>query len=748
MDLNDNPESMPLASETIVIMPDNQGDITKANGTRNIKFFLPDYVGYFLPSQSNLKLSIKMSGRGNPIPDPSAGIHSMFNVIRTYDGTNSQLLEEFLQYNTYVAQCFQYTKTNAMSNYRMEFEGQQSNNSIDGNLYWTPTNTTWSQGALGLTGETPGVTKVDTAKSVQILTHLKTDLYSSDEFVPASVFRGLRTEFQVEDYRRALTFTTGNFGFENPVAGQNINAMCPMNFPLLGTAQFPAGGPDVAFNQFELITVGNGYTAGNIYACRLSAGTGGDIVGYVLANTVTAAPANSLIVDTLEWYAGPQPLPGQELFIDTGTSTIRCNTGVDPAGAAISTIPYGVGTWGKMRKVAITDEYYFLLGSNSVSESMTGHTTGGIDSFGTGTLKNPERVISGIHSITSGDGYGDSETRPGCTMPYSVGDKITIRQFNNTEPVSGVISKISRLQLPNSMQAAASKLLNVCKVAFIPEVDVTAVADNTPAPADAPAKQANSNAYNYAWTNGAAGYIPTINYTQRLNGYTAINVPANLVTAAAEKVDFTISDMQMQLKRVELDERKIAADLAAANSPSGYRLDLPTVQTSLVNVQQLQGPTNQLITIPNITRALGVLSVPLNQNHQLTLEQNSFFGFADHLSNYQYELGSDGLQPERPVPVEKATLGNPLMQTQMQNELIKAGESFGYFTSNLYQVVNNFAIGRQFARTGMYYNLMQVGDLVLKCQYDVSQTSPKLFCHFVKFIRSIVVSQNGINVSN
>ena len=78
MDLTDTPTQAPLVSETIVIKPENQKDIKRDNQNRNVRFFIPNYVGYYLPDQSNFSAEITMEGRGNPIPSRDAGLHSLF----------------------------------------------------------------------------------------------------------------------------------------------------------------------------------------------------------------------------------------------------------------------------------------------------------------------------------------------------------------------------------------------------------------------------------------------------------------------------------------------------------------------------------------------------------------------------------------------------------------------------------------------------------------------------------------------
>ena len=149
-----------------------------------------------------------------------------------------------------------------------------------------------------------------------------------------------------------------------------------------------------------------------------------------------------------------------------------------------------------------------------------------------------------------------------------------------------------------------------------------------------------------------------------------------------QKVGFKINELQYQVKKVMLDPRVAEADMKQAMG-AGYTFDCEESFTQLTNLQSTIGPTNQLISNPNITRALGVLSVPLEQNDQFEVAKPSLVGVPSNMTNYQYEMGTDGRQPVRAVPVDMASLATPMVQTQHISELIKTNEAFGYFTSNL-----------------------------------------------------------------
>lgn len=727
MDLTDIPTQAPIISETIVVKPENQKDITRENQNRNVRFLIPNYVGYFLPSQSNFSFSITMKGRGNPIPSRDCGLHSLFNVVRTYDVTNSHLLEEVLQYNTLVAQKYQYTKTTSVDNYRAEFEGVQPNKSIDQNLYWKPFAPTYAGGT---------VTAPDVAKSVQFSGTLKTDFYDSDKFIPCAVFNGLRTEIQMEDYRRALEFTTGSMGIGS------LNGMIPKKMNVMVTATQAAHGTDPEVNPFTINTAGSGYAADTIY----TASVGGTQLGFIEVKTVDGATG----IATALWYAtsGGHSPPEAGATIVIGTPT----AGGAPAAATLI-VKAGHQLMGGLLFTTNNDEYYIDLGSTDVVQTLAGATSpatpANITYFGDGSVRKPFNVLNQVGGDNTG--FGATTCFPNVMMPFSVGDRLFITDLRQDAASKKALGVITRMEKP----PGATDLDKGARIYFLPlQTPVTGTANETLVSALGGGTTPILT-QNYMFNNNLHGYALYVEEADRLNSYTR-TIPNRTVAptkdtldkAADSKVDFTIHNLQYNIKRVDMDENVVAADLRAANSSSGYRLDLATTQTRLINLQALQGPTSQLISIPNITKALAVLSVPLNQNEQLSVAFQSLRGRPDNMSNYQYDIGRDGLQPQRKVLVEKASLNNPLIQTQHINELIKSVEGFDMELTSLNNVLSNFAVGRQFSRNDMYYNLMEAGDLTLKAEYDTLQTFPKLVVHFIHHIRSILVTSGGIQIAN
>jgi len=426
----------------------------------------------------------------------------------------------------------------------------------------------------------------------------------------------------------------------------------------------------------------------------------------------------------------------------SGSGTELCNLALDyeAVGGQSTISPPGTGTDGVPPGGAGDD-----FGSNPVS-----------------TLRNPRRDVARRASVE----YNSVGCFPTTIMPFSVGDSIYMSHLAEptlgaNEVLVGVLDQIDQYKFLNP--AGAPEDSEMPRLLIRP---VVAHLQATPAAGGA----------NVAYTGGSAVFGPDIPaagngeyaYTRlkmgqkiftkaanRINGWTpggimAGDAPATaaLILAAQEQVDFEISDFQYQLKQVMMPDNMADQQMKAAMSEAGLQIDLETIATRQVNLAAIQGPTSQLISLPNISRGLGCLSVPLNQNEQRGLEYSSLRGHPNNASDYQWELGIKGLCPNRPVPVEKASYNNPLVQSQEVNEKMKAMDSFGVPVSNLNNVGMNWSVGRQFARPQQFFNLRAAGDLILKMQFNTAQTFPKLFVHFINHLRSINISKNGIQIMN
>lgn len=740
MNLDDAPTAPPVISETLVIKPNNQNNITRTNGNKQILIEVPDYVRYFLPSQSFFQADVTMTGRGNPIPSSSAGFHSFWRRITCRDGrTNANILDEIDYYNTYASQLYTTMKTDQINNDRLMFQGLQPTDSYTDNLYWEMQQTnTWASTTNCAGANVSGINDINSvAKSVQISTPLQTELLSTDDFVPVNVLGGLNMELQIEDYRRALEYTHGNSGVENGFG------MCPGKLDITNGVDCcdVVGG-----------VVGDGFNDGRIYQLRVGSATG-LVCGYVIVNTVNGATDKKLA--TVDWYCTSTD-PVCPPTYATGTLTI-----VAPAGGANATVRIKADTipYGNLRRGSQDAPYFIDLATGTPTECLGTQTSTNNAFWGDGTLRDPFRTLNPITNANAG--LSANNQQPVNNLPFSVGDRLFVSVSNNgDEKQLGLVTGFSISDTTNTVAGTG-----VCRVYFSPNAVVipSGLSNDAVVPTGAGANGVGSTyAYNFA-TNGYQLYVKEVD---RLNGVPTqanINAPSyspRLITNSTLKIDFTISDLEYHVKRVMMDASIDNNDMSLANG-AGYKFDLNSTATTLVNVTNVLGPTQQLIALPNIRRGLGILSIPLNQNDQFSISKKSLVGdprgspvasniaLQQGMTNYQYNLGSlVGRQPYRPVDVRKYSFKNPLIQTGAVTELIKANDSFGFNTSCLQALGMNFALGRALARPGQFFDIVQAGNIELLANYENVASANKLFCHFVRHLRRVNISKMGIMIQN
>jgi len=768
MDLSDRPDAMKISTRSVVVKPENQANITQGTN-RIIKFHIPENISYFKPSESNFTFNIKMQGRGRPIPDRACGgFHALVHNIRALDGTNSHRLEESLEYNTYCSQLTNYTRGEANDNKKAMYEGFQASQSVKNNLYWALDGQNWTLAPL---------VKMSIPRSVQICSPLHTKMLSTEQFIPNAVLGGLRLELELDDYRRSLIYTTNKLGVEQENGVVSLPNLILAGAP--GTrGKNGAGATEVL--SLELTTAGNNFTLGRVYPFAYS--DGGDQVGFARCNAVAGVNPTEFEIYAIGGAAGSgsvkQPEPGDDIYIDSGATKSVCKVlpGIlgNPAGIICNPnqeieIPIFCGT----------DSRNKISGTRSISAYLTDLTsvqaaagplvasppdifsTAGTDSTRIGTLdslRNPfsNHFVNGAYPTTAQADVDTDDCFPETNIPFDVGDSLYIANLNPANPREqyvGLVSAIKRYGTPTTTPTTSGPNL-YCKICIKPNVQALTLASGDPG-IDTAANKAFGDTNEYGFFNGKNGLVLYTKNEHRLNGVPQTNAFVQYITdvavknASQLKVDYEISDLQYQVCEVSMDDSVLSSDMAAANSEKGLQIDLETIHTNLTNLVPNTGPNSQLINTGTIERALGIMSVPLVQNNQRSLLEPAFNGEVDTMINYQWRLGINGLVPNQPVAVEKASAPFPITQSQYVNEALKAVESFGISLTNLHKVLMNFSVPRAFSRPGMYYNLIKAGSLSLQTENGSAPLlGSKLFVHFINHLRSINISKNGIVIQN
>jgi len=708
-----DPESKPVASDTLAIKPENNTDYNSSTGGKNIRFYIPPYLQHTLMSQSVLTFELQIFGKGGCVPSSSG--HSLFNIVRTMDGSGSHTLEECLQYSNFVSQVFDCTSSESTNAQRAFFEGAQPNKSISDNLYWGNA-ATWYGGS--------GVTLPNESKKVQIAMPLATHFLSNPEYLPIHIMNGLRIELLTDSYLRSLRYTTGSLAVES-----SFSLPSNLHIPLTMTDIPAITGPPAytAVPQLIISTGATGWVAADEGYIRCT-GTGSISAATGVFHVITVAGGAPTVVELFS--------TGSEAPDETNTKCFQPGDEVTLTNAAGTTATVKFGTnvngMGYGRKSNVKVEFEMQICTESDITYTSGDAQmGKAFHFGEGNVLSPFRFVPAYNATYK-------KPFPDDISPVEVGDILHMENNDGTDPITlGLVTGLCARQGGRYT------------IKFSPNVKLSK--DDASEDHKLLTKPYSHNdVTGNTVRNGISIFVKG---SDRINGASTSNF-TNLANAfpearaaAVEQISYTISNLQYQVKRAFLSEKQVQSEIRAINSNSGMVVDIPTLFTQQTNVVKMSGPTSSLISVPNLTKCLSVLSVPLAQSKQYDLRYDAFAGIVDDAESYFYQIG-DTLEPERPVDLSGYDGNNPLWSVQHALEFIKSMESAGYFPTNITRLATRFAIGRAFARRGSYFNLMAVGDLSLRVNYGASVAQDKLFVHYISHLRQIFVNRNGMQVSN
>ena len=189
-----NSQTQFVPSKTISIKPEAQVDYNPTTQNQ-IRFLIPQYVGYYDPKSTTMKFNFVMSGRGHPKPDARAGIHSIYRDLRVRDGMAAAELEAVQDTNVLTATWWDYTANESINHKRDLFEGRSKNTNIGEQLYYGAPGD-WSAGP---------VTDTHDRKKLEI-NHpiLNSDLLGGKKIVPVIAMKGLRFELTLDKVGRSI----------------------------------------------------------------------------------------------------------------------------------------------------------------------------------------------------------------------------------------------------------------------------------------------------------------------------------------------------------------------------------------------------------------------------------------------------------------------------------------------------------------------------------------------------------------
>lgn len=225
-----------------------------------------------------------------------------------------------------------------------------------------------------------------------------------------------------------------------------------------------------------------------------------------------------------------------------------------------------------------------------------------------------------------------------------------------------------------------------------------------------------------------------------VQNYTEVGVG----TAAGpwEAVGWTISDLEMLVAQVQPPQMYVEKLMNQVQSSQGLSLDYRTDTLYRFNLTSINGLTNQFIPA-NQHRAYTILSVPLDQDGQGSIEESSFKGLTDGCQNYQYVFGGS-LIPDRRVDLERYNQDPARTDALHVIELEKALVNANHGVRDLQRIPDRFLIGRGLSKYGQIFNL-DTADLSLRVEYQ-GATKAKMFEHFVNHLRRVTISSQGVQV--
>ena len=198
-----------VPTKVISIKPEAQVNYNPKT-MNQLRWLIPQYIGFFDPRSLYMKYNIKMSGRGHAKPDWRAGVHSLWRDVRIQDGSGSAELEMLQDYNVQTANWWEWTTNESINNKRSLFEGRSETSDVDEQIYYGASGD-WSAGAVTDTFE---------RKQLEIQQPIYSGILGGERVFPVAATKGLRVQMTLDDLRRSLVFND-SLGIQESGGGQN-----------------------------------------------------------------------------------------------------------------------------------------------------------------------------------------------------------------------------------------------------------------------------------------------------------------------------------------------------------------------------------------------------------------------------------------------------------------------------------------------------------------------------------------------
>ncbi len=192
-----------IPTKSVEVKPEAQVDYNPLDQTQ-VRFLLPQYLGFIDPKECKIQYKLKFQGRGRPQPSSRAGVHALWRDFRIQDGTGQTTLEEVQDYNVLTSQWWGYTQNHSISSRRTLFEGKSESPAVGQSLYYGAGGD-WSSG---------DVTAALDAKTLEIEQPLYSGILSGDKVFPLVATQGLRLHMTLDNVARSCVFQAGELGVQ------------------------------------------------------------------------------------------------------------------------------------------------------------------------------------------------------------------------------------------------------------------------------------------------------------------------------------------------------------------------------------------------------------------------------------------------------------------------------------------------------------------------------------------------------
>ena len=190
-----------VPSKSVAIRPEVVSDVGQ---NEQIRINIPSFTGFLDPNQTFFKCDIEMKNcRGQLVPDPNGGVHSLFRNVLYRDGNNATTLELDEDYNANKSLLHHITQTPSIIHKNELFSGMQNSigNTADEQTLYYGARTI--QGGVGAT--TPDETVRPTNK-IEIQSQLNSGIWKQGNILPVSAMNGMRIQIDTDSVLRSCQY--------------------------------------------------------------------------------------------------------------------------------------------------------------------------------------------------------------------------------------------------------------------------------------------------------------------------------------------------------------------------------------------------------------------------------------------------------------------------------------------------------------------------------------------------------------